>query len=69
MERAALKHTHCHMQISWLLGSCRVTQGAGSGLRDDLEEWDGGAGKEARGGGTDVYLKLIHLVQQKQMQR
>ena len=43
--------------------SCYITQGAQSGLCDNLEEWDAGRG----GGrfnreGTYVYLRLIHVV-------
>ena len=36
-------------------------------LCDDLEEWDGGDGREAQEGRAIVYIQLIHFVVQQKL--
>ena len=44
------------------MGICYMTLGAQTILCDNLEGWDvAGGGKELQEGGTDVYLRLIHV--------
>ena len=60
-----LTHTHYHMRIRELVGSCCITQGAQPSALGQPRggEWGGrGLGGRFKRKGTCVYLRLTHVV-------
>ena len=62
IERVALKPIHCHVSNRQLVGSCPYSPGSSAWCPATTQRGGGSVGRSFKREGTDVYLRLIHVV-------